>query len=226
MARTTQPTDNEDQLQDLVNSGELFLSNSDKNIDGDQSDDDDTGDRAAPVVLRSSAVASNVAELETWGSKQSEGFAALTLNQTVEDSEISDDPVRMYLREIGRVGLLTAQDERFLARGMEVSQRLSDVQAEIAAQTGRLPTAADTTRELLSRLGSQYEVASAIAGFIGLPKNVTLGTILGIPELRELIDGPHNDDLLAFLSDAFNCELEPAQKNGQKPFDRLYSDRA
>lgn len=212
MARTTQPTDNEDQLQDLVNSGELFLSNSDKNIDGDQSDDDDTGDRAAPVVLRSSAVASNVAELETWGSKQSEGFAALALNQTVEDSEISDDPVRMYLREIGRVGLLTAQDERFLARGMEVSQRLSDVQAEIAAQTGRLPTAADTTRELLSRLGSQYEVASAIAGFIGLPKNVTLGTILGIPELRELIDGPHNDDLLAFLSDAFNCELEPAQK--------------
>ena len=212
MARTTQPTDNEDQLQDLVNSGELFLSNSDKNIDGDQSDDDDTGDRAAPVVLRSSAVASNVAELETWGSKQSEGFAALTLNQTVEDSEISDDPVRMYLREIARVGLLTAQDERFLARGMEVSQRLSDVQAEIAAQTGRLPTAADTTRELLSRLGSQYEVASAIAGFIGLPKNVTLGTILGIPELRELIDGPHNDDLLAFLSDAFNCELEPAQK--------------
>jgi RNA polymerase primary sigma factor len=212
MARTTQPTDNEDQLQDLVNSGELLLSNSNNNVDGDQSDDDDTGDRAAPAVLRSSAVASNVSELETWGSKQSEGFAALTFNQSVEDSEISDDPVRMYLREIGRVGLLTAQDERFLARGMEISQRLSDIQAEMAAQTGRLPTAADTTRELLSRLGSQHEVASAIAGFIGLPKNVTLGTILGIPELRELIDGPHNDDLLAFLSDAFNCELEPAQK--------------
>ncbi len=212
MARTTQPTDNEDQLQDLVNSGELLLSNSNNNVDGEQSDDDDTGDLAAPAVLRSSAVAANVSELETWGSKQSEGFAALSFNQSVEDSEISDDPVRMYLREIGRVGLLTAKDERFLARGMEISQKLSDIQAEMAAQTGRLPTAADTTRELLSRLGSQHEVASAIAGFIGLPKNVTLGTVLGIPELRELIDGPHNDDLLAFLSDAFNCELEPAQK--------------
>jgi len=212
MARTTPPTDNEDQLQDLVNSGELLLSNSNNNVDGDKSDDDDTGDLMAPAVLRSSAIAANVSELETWGSKQSEGFTALSFNQSVEDSEISDDPVRMYLREIGRVELLTAQDERFLARGMEISQRLSDVQAEMAAQTGRLPTAADTTRELLSRLGSQYEVASAIAGFIGLPKNVTLGTILGIPELRELIDGPHNDDLLAFLSDAFNCELEPAQK--------------
>ena len=212
MARTTPPTDNEDHLQDLANSGELLLSNSNNNVDGDKSDDDDTGDLMAPAVLRSSAIAANVSELETWGSKQSEGFTALSFNQSVEDSEISDDPVRMYLREIGRVELLTAQDERFLARGMEISQRLSDVQAEMAAQTGRLPTAADTTRELLSRLGSQYEVASAIAGFIGLPKNVTLGTILGIPELRELIDGPHNDDLLAFLSDAFNCELEPAQK--------------
>ncbi len=212
MARTNQPTDNEDQLQDLVNSGELLLSNSNNNVDGEQSDDDDTGDRATPAVLRSSAVAANVSELETWGSKQSEGFAALSFNQSVEDSEISDDPVRMYLREIGRVGLLTAKDERFLARGMEISQKLSDIQAEMTVQTGRLPTAADTTRELLSRLGSQHEVASAIAGFIGLPKNVTLGTVLGIPELRELIDGSHNDDLLAFLSDAFNCELEPAQK--------------
>jgi RNA polymerase primary sigma factor len=212
MARTNQPTDNEDQLQDLVNSGELLLSNSNNNVDGEQSDDDDTGDRATPAVLRSSAVAANVSELETWGSKQSEGFAALSFNQSVEDSEISDDPVRMYLREIGRVGLLTAKDERFLARGMEISQKLSDIQAEMTVQAGRLPTAADTTRELLSRLGSQHEVASAIAGFIGLPKNVTLGTVLGIPELRELIDGSHNDDLLAFLSDAFNCELEPAQK--------------
>jgi len=211
MARATQPNDNEDQLQDLVNSGGLLLSNSNNNVDGDQSDDDHIGDRAAPPVLRSSVVSTSVSELETWGSKQSEGFAALSFNKSVEDSEISDDPVHMYLREIGRVDLLTARDERFLARGMEVSQRLSDIQAEMAAQTGRLPTSADTTRELLIRLGSQHEVASAIAGFIGLPKGVTLGTILGIPELRELIDGPHNEDLLAFLSDAFNCELEQAQ---------------
>lgn len=74
-----------------------------------------------------------------------------------------------------------------------------------------MPTAADTTRELLSRVGSQHEVASAVAGFIGMPKGVTLGTLLGIPELRDLIDGPYNEDLLAFLSDAFNCELEQAQ---------------
>jgi RNA polymerase primary sigma factor len=211
MARPTQTADNDDQTQDLVNKGGLLLSDSSNNLDGGETEDDDTGDRATPAVLRSSAVAASASELESWGTKQAEGFSALSFNQSVEDSEISDDPVRMYLREIGRVGLLTAQDERFLARGMEVSQRLSDIQAEMAAQTGRMPTAADTTLELLSRVGSQSDVAEAISGFVGLPKGVTLGTLLGIPELRELIDGPHNESLLAFLSDAFNCELEQAQ---------------
>jgi RNA polymerase primary sigma factor len=40
---------------------------------------------------------------------------------------------------------------------------------------------------------------------------LTLGTLLGIPELRQLVDGPHDETLLAYLSDAFNCELLQAQ---------------
>ncbi|MCZ6539040.1 MAG: RNA polymerase sigma factor RpoD [Chloroflexi bacterium] len=212
MARSDQPTDNEDQLQDLVSSGGLLLSNSSKNLDGDDLEDDDTDDRMAPVVLRSTAGTANASELETWGAKQSEGFGSLNFNPAVEDSEISDDPVRMYLREIGRVGLLNAAEERFLARGMEISQRLADIQADMAAKTGRMPTASATTLELLGRVGAQHEVASAVAGFIGLPKGVTLGTLLGVEDLRELIDGPHDESLMAYLSDAFNCEVEQAQE--------------
>ncbi len=212
MARSDQPTDNEDQLQDLVSSGGLLLSNSSTNLEGDDLEGDDSDDKMVPVVLRSAAVTANASELETWDSKQLEGFGALTFNPAVEDSEISDDPVRMYLREIGRVGLLTASDERFLARRMEISQRLADIQADMAAKTGRMPTAADTTIELLNRVAAQHEVAAAVAGFIGLPKEVTLGTLLGVEDLRSLIDGPHDESLMAFLSDAFNCEEEQAQE--------------
>ena len=210
MARSDRPPDSEDQLQDLVSSGGLLLSNTSKNLEGDDLEDDDSDDRMVPVVLRSTAVAANASELETWGSKQSEGFGALNFNPAVEDSEISDAPVRMYLREIGRVDLLTASDERFLARGMEISQRLADIQADMAAKTGRMPTAAATTLELLNRVAVQHEVASAVAGFLGLPRGVTLGTLLGVADLRELIDGPHDESLMAFLSDAFNCEVEQA----------------
>ena len=37
-------------------------------------------------------------------------------NLQMESTEVLDDPVRMYLREIGRVQLLTSKDERVLAR--------------------------------------------------------------------------------------------------------------
>jgi RNA polymerase primary sigma factor len=42
---------------------------------------------------------------------------------TVEDVEI-DDPVRMYLREIARVALLTAEEEVVLAKGIEVGEQI------------------------------------------------------------------------------------------------------
>lgn len=41
-----------------------------------------------------------------------------------ENLEVLDDPVRMYLREIGRVGLLKAQDEKNLARKIEGQKHL------------------------------------------------------------------------------------------------------
>ncbi|SVE41740.1 uncharacterized protein METZ01_LOCUS494594, partial [marine metagenome] len=48
MARSTQVTDNEDQLQDLVDTGGLLLTNSSSNTDGGETEDDDTNDRATP----------------------------------------------------------------------------------------------------------------------------------------------------------------------------------
>ncbi len=90
----------------------------------------------------------------------------------------------------------------------------------MAERTGQLPTAAEITLELFKRVGSQRDVAAKIASFAGL-QDLTLGTLLGIPELRQLIDGPHDEKdgklgcpictLLAYLSDAFNCELQQAQ---------------
>lgn len=41
-----------------------------------------------------------------------------------ENLEVLDDPVRMYLREIGRVGLLKAQEEKDLARKIEGQKHL------------------------------------------------------------------------------------------------------
>ena len=51
---------------------------------------------------------------------ESELELAKDWSQTLEvTSELTDDPVRMYLREIGRVNLLKASEERMLARAKE-----------------------------------------------------------------------------------------------------------
>lgn len=49
----------------------------------------------------------------------------------LENVDIIDDPVRMYLREIGRVGLLKAADERKLAREMEEWKHIERVEKSI-----------------------------------------------------------------------------------------------
>ena len=48
--------------------------------------------------------------------------------------QVLDDPVRMYLREIGRVSLLSAKEERVLARHLEGEKHLLHLQKEILGE--------------------------------------------------------------------------------------------
>jgi RNA polymerase primary sigma factor len=52
-----------------------------------------------------------------------------------------DDPVRMYLREIGRVSLLTGEREVELARAMERGEYLQALKARLRAESGQAPDA-------------------------------------------------------------------------------------
>ena len=52
-----------------------------------------------------------------------------------------DDPVRMYLREIGRVALLTGEREVELARAMEQGEYLRALRARLRAELGVIPSA-------------------------------------------------------------------------------------
>ncbi len=51
-----------------------------------------------------------------------------------ESLQVLDDPVRMYLREIGRVGLLAAKDERELARKLEGEKHLLALSKEVLGE--------------------------------------------------------------------------------------------
>jgi RNA polymerase primary sigma factor len=80
-----------------------------------------------------------------------------SLNELARDFEVSSDPIRMYLREIGQVPLLTAADEGRLAQaiqdGNEARQRLADIAD--SAQSGSMPSAEVEALEIQVAQGEQ-----------------------------------------------------------------------
>src|SRR4030042_445422 len=62
---------------------------------------------------------------------------------SIEEQEVADDPVRLYLHEIGKVDLLTAKDERVLAEKIEASKRVKEIRQEHTTKHGKPPTAGE-----------------------------------------------------------------------------------
>ena len=107
--------------------------------------------------------------------------------EAAETMEVLDDPVRMYLREIGRVRLLTSADERKLARQLEGGKHLQAVKAELVEELEEDPRPWQITGRLMDRIAGNEPLINAMARDFQMRLDSALSQLLDTPELQALI---------------------------------------
>jgi RNA polymerase primary sigma factor len=170
----------------------------------------------ANLVSENGATAATRSELDMWEAARASDSATDLNNMAakeVRESELAEDTVRMYLREIGRVSLLTAADEVVLARAVELAQRLEAIEKEIQGEieTGN-PDPFTIITHIFAKLGPVGDTASAVAKYLGLTTPVTLEAALINPDLRAVVDSKREEELINYLSDALGVEPDEAHE--------------
>jgi RNA polymerase primary sigma factor len=77
-------------------------------------------------------------------------------------SDISDDPVRMYLKEIGRVPLLSSDEEMRLATRMAAANYISRVRVQLQGRQGKPPQERDVLHQVYQDLTKRWKIVETV----------------------------------------------------------------
>ena len=131
----------------------------------------------------------------------------------LEDQEGIDDPVRMYLREIGKVFLLSAADEKRLARQMEEGQHIEAIEQTWRGEHGSEPSAVEVALTLFEQLSQLKPVLDVAVKHLQLPQRSSLADRLGDPALRSLIDAEMDLEFAEAVAEARGVEQDQAARS-------------
>ena len=128
-----------------------------------------------------------------------------------EEQDVTDDPVRIYLHEIGRVHLLSADNEKKLARSMEEGKRINEIRQQYQENYGRAPSATDTMLILLKELGQASPVIGLLQEMLNISPVTSLNHVICNAQLHHRIDSTIDQEMLqdiAFKLDKPVTEIE------------------
>ena len=129
----------------------------------------------------------------------------------LDTTEMVDDPVRMYLREIGGVSLLTAKDERRLAREIENGKYILQLEKELASLQALPPKTCEIILRLLTECSGLGFVAESVTWKHELPSPIPLQEIVSNPQFRAAVDSPIDHDQMQTMADHVGKSLEETE---------------
>jgi len=171
-----------------------------------------TDDGTEEPVVAPRITARTPIELEEWGEPRAEKLEEAAQEVAgVELEEGIDDPVRMYLREIGKVHLLTAADEKRLARSMEESDYIQRIENAFFEETGRRARGVDVLTALFACLYELSKSLRFIVRELRLQK-VPLVELTVDERLRKVMDGEIDAEMVEKLTARLKGDQEAAKQ--------------
>jgi RNA polymerase primary sigma factor len=199
----------DDLLEDIVDDAELEEAGEEPvearlETQAEISDDEEAGP-VARVSTRSPI------EMEEWGEAPDKLDEAEPEIGDVELEEGIDDPVRMYLREIGKVSLLTADDEKKLARSMEEGEYIQRIEHAHFEQYGRNARAVDVLARLVRDLYELQKPMSQLTKDLGVGK-IKPAELIVNEQFRKTVDGEMDVEMAGKLAATMKIEEQDAER--------------
>jgi RNA polymerase primary sigma factor len=142
------------------------------------------------------------ADLEDeWRDKTERGARSVPGLEVEPEEYPLDDPVLMYLHEIGKVSLLTAKDEKVLASKLEEAKYLEKIEGLSPEQHSRYSPAVSTTIYLLRHLLAARPVVKILARRFEIDTTDSLIRTIRNPKLRAAIDGVIDQELVKAITE-------------------------
>jgi len=132
--------------------------------------------------------------------------------EELAEQDITDDPVRIYLHEIGRVHLLTAENEKILAKQMEEGKYINDIRQEYSQQYGRLPSAIDTIIAIIQKLAQSSSIINLLREYLGLKKTKHFMESIYDVKLQESIDNTIDPQLIHNIAARMNVPVSETEE--------------
>ena len=129
----------------------------------------------------------------------------------VDEAAGIDDPVRMYLREIGKVPLLTAEDEKRLARQMEEWLHVEAIRETYREEHAEEPTYAEIAVSLLREFSQMRNVYQPVSKHLKLPRQ-SLSDRIADTSFRSTIDRELDEPAQRALQRALKWDEERAHR--------------
>ena len=107
----------------------------------------------------------------------------------LELEEMIDDPVRMYLREMGQVPLLNASEEKRLGRKMDESRHLEEIEESWRKRHGVPPSSVDLAMDILQELAQALPFLDILTEKLDLPREAPVSQVLYDSRLHQAIEG-------------------------------------